>query len=83
MTALAIVEHFDVLEDGVLGLGPCSEAALVNHFLLQRCNKAFHRRIIQALALATHGLRKPSLLDQFAIFRSCVLASTDALLSVK
>jgi hypothetical protein len=52
MTALAIVEHLDVLEDGSLGLGPRSEAALVNHLLLQRRKEAFHRRIIHALALA-------------------------------
>jgi hypothetical protein len=72
MTALAIVKHLDVLEDCGLGLGPRSEAALVNHLLLQRRKEAFHRRIIQALALAAHGLREPSLLDQFPIFRSGV-----------
>jgi hypothetical protein len=35
MAALTVVEDLDVFEDGSLGLGPCFEAPLVNHFLLQ------------------------------------------------
>ena len=75
MAALTIVEHLNVFEDGGFGLCPRSKAALVDHLLLQRCEEAFHRRIVQALALAAHGLREPSLLDQLAIFLTGVLAS--------
>ena len=48
MAALTIVEHLNVFEDGGFGLCPRSKAALVDHLLLQRCEEAFHRRIVQA-----------------------------------
>ena len=39
MAALAIVEHLNVFEDGGFGLCPRSKTALMDHLLLQRCEK--------------------------------------------
>ena len=51
---LAIVPTFDVLEDGGASLGPRGELP-IGAFSLEGAEKAFHRRIVEAIADTAHA----------------------------
>ena len=55
MQSLAIVEHLNILRDGVAGFGLMLEAPMPDSLVLQRTEEALDRRVIVAIALATHA----------------------------
>ncbi len=55
MQSLAIGEHLNILRDGVAGFGLMLEAPMPDSLVLQRTEEALDRRIILAIALATHA----------------------------
>ena len=59
MPAPAIVEGLDVLEDCPPRGLPGREAGAVDELGLERAEEAFHRRVVEAVALAAHGLDEP------------------------
>src|SRR3954453_21510651 len=59
MPAPAVVEGFHILEDGPLGRLPGREGRAVDELVLQAAEEALHRRVIETVALAAHGLRDP------------------------
>ena len=75
VTASPIVKHLDVVKQIALGVFP-REVALVEHpFVLQAVEEALHRRVVPAVALATHGAGH-SVLGEFGLERmASVLAA--------
>src|SRR4051794_29895052 len=59
MPAPAVVEGFHILEDRPPGRLPRREGRAVDELVLQAAEEALHRRVIEAIALAAHGLRDP------------------------
>src|SRR3954454_22230154 len=59
MPASAVVEGFHVLEDRPPGRLPGREGRAVHELVLQAAEEALHRRVVEAVALAAHGLRDP------------------------
>src|SRR5690349_508664 len=59
MPAPAVVEGFHILEDRPPGRLPGREGRAVDELVLQAAEEALHRRVIEAIALAAHGLRDP------------------------
>jgi hypothetical protein len=51
----AVVEGFDVIEDGGASLRQGGEAMMVNEFVFEAAPKGFDEGIIVAVALASHG----------------------------
>lgn len=54
MPSFAIVKDLDVLEERCSYLRQGMKACLVDHVGFERTKEAFHRRIVQAFALAAH-----------------------------
>jgi hypothetical protein len=54
MPSLAVVEDLDVLRDRSLSLLPGCRALMMHEFILQCSLKAFHRRIVVAIAPARY-----------------------------
>jgi hypothetical protein len=51
----AVVEGFDVVEDGGAGLGAGSEAMIVDQFVFESAKEGLDEGVIVAVAFATHG----------------------------
>ena len=56
MEALAIVVGFDVVKDLRLSVLDTLKDAIFEHLGLERAKARFHKRVIVAIALATHAL---------------------------
>src|SRR6476620_6838354 len=54
MQAAPVVKSLDVLEQVSPGLVACIIFGCLDEFTLQRREKAFHRRVVPAVALAAH-----------------------------
>ncbi len=54
MSALAIIEHFDVVEDLALSLRASIEVASVNQFEFEGAPEAFHGGIVVTVTFSTH-----------------------------
>ena len=61
LLANPVLEDFDVLGDCPFGVAACREATIMDQFVFQRPPAAFHRRVIPAIAFATHGDLHPEL----------------------
>ena len=83
MKPLAIVVSFDVGEQVVPGGIPGWVASLVHEFGFQSAEATFHRCIVQAISLPTHGLDHPGCIEDLAVIGGGILAAADALLNVK
>ena len=57
MAAAPVVEHFDVLEQIGLRIGPCRVGRAVHPLVLHAVEEAFGWRIVPAVALTTHRRR--------------------------
>ena len=55
MESGAIIEGFDVVEDGSASLGESGEAVMIDQFVFEAAKEAFDKGIIVAIALSTHG----------------------------
>src|SRR4051812_27346859 len=56
MAALPIIPDGDPLEQGAAGLFPRSEGTTVDQLPFQGSDKALHRRVVVAVALAAHAV---------------------------
>ena len=54
MESGAVIEGFDVVEDGGSSLGQSVEAMMVNQFVLEAAPKRFNESVVVAVALASH-----------------------------
>ena len=55
MESSAVVEGFDVIEDGRASLGERSEAMMIDQFVFEAAKEAFDKGIVVAIAFSTHG----------------------------
>lgn len=67
-----VVEHLHVFECADSGLISGFVIAVHNEFGLERVEKAFHRRIVPAIPLATHALTEGMPVEQRTIVSRCV-----------
>jgi hypothetical protein len=51
----AVVEGFDVIEDGRASCGIGGEAMMVDQFIFKRAPEGFDESIVVAVAFAAHG----------------------------
>jgi len=76
MSSLPVVEHFNVFAD----LGHCFLAsavfAVMNQFGLEGAEEAFHRGVVIAVPLATHGWHHTELFEQLLVALRAILAAT-------
>jgi hypothetical protein len=70
-------------EDGHFSLSPCFPRMPPDQFCFDGFEEGFCRRIVVAIALATHELFEAMLSQNFLIIVGAILAFPDALLSVK
>ena len=73
MGALAIIEHFDVIEDLRLGLGVRLKARAIDQFQFEGGPKAFHGGVVVTIASAAHGGDQAGLAERSAIIAAGVL----------
>ncbi len=50
----AVIEGFDVVEDGSASLGECGEAVMIDQFVFEAAKEAFDKSIVVAVAFSTH-----------------------------
>src|SRR5512139_3659524 len=67
VTPLAVVERLHVVEQAGASLVTGLVVAMYDEFGLERVEEAFHRRVIPAVALATHALPDRVTADQFPV----------------
>ncbi len=51
----AVVEGFDVMEDGATRLGQGGEVVVVNQFVFETAPKRLNESVVVTVALASHG----------------------------
>ncbi len=57
METLPVIEHFDELKDGRLGLLPCVERLVMHQLVLQRAEEALHDGVVITVPLLTETKR--------------------------
>ena len=55
MKSGAVIEGFDVVEDGSTSLGEGGEAVMIDQFVFKTAKKALDKGIVVAIAFSTHG----------------------------
>ena len=55
MKSSAVIEGFDVIEDGRASLGERSEAVMIEQFVFEAAKEAFDKSVVVAIAFWTHG----------------------------
>lgn len=73
MEALAVVKHFDKIEDGLAGLGPGCEMAAVDELLFEGAPEGFHGGIVITVGFAAHGSDGLSVLEGVAVVETGIL----------
>lgn len=76
MSAVGIVEPFDVIKDSRLSFGPCAKGVAVNQFGLEGGEETLHRRVVVAVACATHAGCPSTGGQVLLVKRTGVLAAT-------
>jgi hypothetical protein len=72
----AVVEGFDVIEDGGASLGQGGEAAVVNKFVFKAAPKRLNEGVVVAVALAGHGSEQSVLGQNLPISSAGELSAT-------
>ena len=54
MKSGAVIEGFDVIEDGGASLGAGGEAVMIDQFVFEAAKEAFDKSIVVAVAFSTH-----------------------------
>ena len=55
MESDAVIEDFDIVEDGSASLGESGEAVMIDQFVFEAAKEAFDKSIVVAVAFSTHG----------------------------
>ena len=72
----AVVEGFDVVEDGGARFGEGGEALVVNDFVFETAPEGFDEGVVVAVARATHGSDQAMLGEEIAIRGAGKLAAS-------
>ena len=54
MESGAVIEGFDVVEDGSASMGDCGEAVMIDQFVFETAKEALDKGIVVAVSLSTH-----------------------------
>ncbi len=63
----AVIEGFNVIEDGGAGLGVCGEAPVIGHLIFEAAPEGFDKGVIVAVPGATHGSEQTVLGEDLAV----------------
>ena len=55
MKSEAVIEGFNVIEDGVKSVSNVGEAMVIDYFVFERAEEGFDKGVIVTVALSTHG----------------------------
>ena len=75
VSALPIIEHFDILEDVLRRFGPRAVVPMVHKLTLERPEEAFDAGVVPAIALSAHAWRDAVSGEQLLVARSEILAA--------
>src|SRR5687768_358266 len=75
MPTRSIVENLDVVKDVGAGFGPRSPSGAVDELALERREEALDRRVVPAIAAATHAASDPAPAQLGAVRGAGVLAA--------
>ena len=67
MESNAVIEGFDVIEDGGASCGVGGEAMMVDQFVFERAPEGFDESVVVAVAFAAHGSEQAVLSEYLAI----------------
>ena len=67
MESGAVIEGFDVVEDGSASLGEGSEAMVIDQFVFEAAKEAFDKGIVVAVPLSTHRSGQAMLAEQLSV----------------
>ena len=73
MSALAIVERFDVVEDLGSSLGATVKATAIDQLQFEGGPEAFHGGVVIAVGAAAHGCDEAGLVESSTVFGAGVL----------
>lgn len=51
----AVIEGFDIVEDGSASLDESGEAVVIDQFVFEATKEAFDKSVVVAVAFSTHG----------------------------
>ena len=54
MNSDAVIEGFNVIEDGGARLGEAAEAVMIDQFVFERAEEGFDKSVVVAVAFSTH-----------------------------
>ena len=74
----AVIKGFDVVEDGVAGVGQGGEAPMINDLVFETAPERFDEGVVVAIAFAAHGSDQPMLGEDLSISGAGELAATIA-----
>ena len=75
MESGAIIEGFDVVEDGRARLGITGEALMIDQLVFEAAPEGLDEGIVVAIALAAHGGDEPVLSQELPVSRAGELAA--------
>ena len=55
MESDAVIEGFDVVEDGSASLSESGEAVMIDQFVFEAAKEAFDKSVVVAVPFSTHG----------------------------
>ena len=67
MESGAVVEGFDVVENGSTGLGEGGEAVMIDQFVFEAAKEALDKGIVVAVSLSTHRSGQVMLAEQLSV----------------
>ena len=76
MESGAVIEGFDVVEDGGASLGEGGKALVVDDFIFEAAPKGLDKGIVVAIAFPTHGSDQPVLSEELPVSRTGKLGAT-------
>ena len=67
MESGAVIEGFDVVEDGSASLGECGEAVMIDQFIFEAAKEALDKSIVVAVSPSTHRSGQTVLTEQLSV----------------
>ena len=71
----AVIEGFDVIEDGGAGGGVGGEGLMINHFVFESAPEGFDKGVVVAVAFTAHGSNEPMVSNELAVGSAGELAT--------
>ena len=67
MKSDAVIERFDVVEDGSTSLSECGEAVVIDQFVFEAAKEALDKGIVVAVSPSTHRSGQAVLGEQLSV----------------